>query len=136
MKGGDKTILLVDDSDQDLLLISTALGEHACGKIVPAESVDAAIKYLQNSPPPALVLLDIQMPLKDGFELLAWIRARKEDWHRVPIVMLTTSHDYVEIRRAYDLGANSFLVKPTGYEELKTLLKQACEYWLGPNRTG
>ncbi len=98
--------------------------------------MDAAIGWLHANPPPALVLLDLQMPVKDGFELLSWIRARREDWHRVPVVMLTTSHDYVEIRRAYDLGANSFLVKPTGFEELSDLLAATCEYWLGRNRAG
>jgi CheY-like chemotaxis protein len=137
MKPGDRSILLVDDSQQDLLLIKAALkSSGVANPVQTATSADGAIRCLTSGSPPAIVFLDLQMPVKDGLQLLGWIRARPEAWHRVPIVVLTTSHDSFEIRRAYDLGANSFLVKATGYEELRETLSDACDYWLKRNRDG
>lgn len=131
-----RTILVVDDSPQDLLLITKALEKGGCkGLIETALSADAAIARIQEGEPPALVFLDLQMPVKDGFALLRWLRARPEDWHRVPVVVFTTSQDELDIRRAYDVGANSFLVKPTGFEELRDTLASACAYWLTHNRS-
>jgi CheY-like chemotaxis protein len=135
MKASGRVILLVDDSEEDHLLVKAALKE--CGVDNPVEtasSVDSAIARLAGGAPPALVFLDLQMPLKDGLQLLSWIRGRKEAWSRLPVVMLTTSHADAEIRRAYDLGANSFLVKSTGYDELCDMLRRACSYWLELNR--
>lgn len=139
-------ILVVDDSEQDVALLKEACREAGCSaSLRMAYGVDQAVAYFQGSgefsdrwahPLPALVLLDIQMPGRNGFDLLEWLRKRPEDFHRVPVVMLTTSHDFVEIRRAYDMGANSFLVKPTEFDELVEAMRQVTGYWLSRNRLG
>lgn len=141
---GPPVVLLVDDSEQDIELVKEACRDAGCqAALTPVRSVDEAIAYFEGRgqysdreahPMPALVLLDIQMPGRSGFELLQWVRKRQEEWHRLPIIMLTTSHDFVEIRKAYDMGANSFLVKPTGFDELTQAMRQVMGYWLERNR--
>jgi CheY-like chemotaxis protein len=141
---GPPVILVVDDSEQDIELLKEACRDAECrGVLTPVRSVDEAISYFEGRgkygdrdahPLPALVLLDIQMPSRSGFELLQWLRRRAEEWHRVPVIMLTTSHDFVEIRKAYDMGANSFLVKPTGFDDLTQAMRQVMGYWLERNR--
>lgn len=144
MSAGDGVVLVVDDSSQDLALVKAAFAEAGCpAKIRTVQTVDGAIDYLSargafsdraENPMPDLVLLDLQMPARDGFDLLGWIRGQRADWHRVPVIMLTTSHDFVEIRKAYDAGANSFLVKPTGFDELVKMVAEISSYWLIRNR--
>jgi CheY-like chemotaxis protein len=139
-----RTVLVVDDSPQDLALIRAAF--HDLGptpQLRFAESGDAAQAYLEGqapfgdravNPAPDLILLDIQMPVRDGFDVLRWIRAQVAEWAQCPVIMLTTSHDTVEIRRAYELGANSFLTKPTGFLELREIVRELVSYWLVRNR--
>ena len=137
------TILSVDDSRDEAALLTAALRESGseCA-LRSVTSADEAMAYLAGSgpysdrrrhPQPSLILLDIQMPGQDGFALLSWLRAQQEEWRRLPVVMLTTAHNYEEIRRAYDLGANSFLVKPTEFGELAAMLAQLVGYWLRYN---
>lgn len=139
-----KTVLMVDDSDEDAALVAAAIqeGTVAC-QLRAVTSADAAVAYLRGKTPyadrklhplPSLIFLDIQMPRKDGFSVLEWVRAQRYGWRRVPILMLTTSHDYAEIRRAFDLGANSYLVKPTGFDELCRMMNDTLAYWLGHHR--
>lgn len=137
------TILSVDDSHDEAALLSAAL--HESGSDCALRSVTSAAEamaYLEGRGPyvdrrrhpmPALILLDIQMPEQDGFALLSWLRAQEAEWRRLPVVMLTTAHNYEEIRRAYDLGANSFLVKPAEFGELAAMLAQLVGYWLRYN---
>ncbi|UPT75578.1 MAG: response regulator [Elusimicrobiota bacterium] len=139
-----RTILAVDDSTEDAALLRMAF-EHA-GTTCRLSTVDggeAALAYLQGEGPyadrrkhpfPDLMLLDIQMPGRDGFDVLEWVRAQKADWSRLPIIMLTTSHDLADVKRAYDLGANSFLVKPTGFAEFSGMIANMLAYWLPYNR--
>lgn len=139
-----KTVLMVDDSAEDAALMQAAFKDaKAPGVLRNVTSADDALNYLQGRKPfanqrlnpfPDLLLLDIQMPGEDGFSVLQWVRSRSEEWRRVPIVMLTTSHDYREIKRAYDLGANSFLVKPTGFHELSEMVASLLAYWLAHNK--
>jgi CheY-like chemotaxis protein len=137
-------ILIVDDSEQDVELLREAFKETGRPvKILSSESVERAQDYLvgrgefadrKAHPLPRLILLDIQMPLKDGFELLFWLRGRGDDLKRLPVIMMTTSHASNDIRRAYDSGANSFLVKPTGFDELVKVVARIGDYWLDSNR--
>jgi CheY-like chemotaxis protein len=137
------TVLVIDDSAQDVALIAAAFADLGTPpRIVSVEDADQAEAYLlgtgayadrRSCPLPDLILLDIQIPVRDGLEILQWIRSRDASWRQVPIVMLTTSHDYAEIRRAYDLGANSFMVKPTGFAELRDLVRDVAHYWLVRN---
>ncbi len=144
-KPAQPVVLMVDDSQQDVALVREACSEVECP--VDLRAVDGgrvAMDYLEGRPPfseraahpfPALILLDLQMPGVSGFDVLTWLRKRSEDWRRTPVVVLTTSHDAVDVRRAYDLGANSFLVKPTGFAELAAAIDQVVTYWIGRNRS-
>jgi CheY-like chemotaxis protein len=131
-------ILLADDNADDVELIRRAFlkagfaaGFHAvCGG-------NEVIKYLRGDeqyrdrtrfPFPRLVLLDFKMRV-DGWEILQWIRQRPE-FRRLPVIVFTGSNYPGDIDKAYDLGANSYLVKPQTPEGLVEAIKQIGEFWL------
>jgi CheY-like chemotaxis protein len=117
-------ILVIEDNNDDVLLIQRAFDRAMVGN--PLEIVRSgpeAVAYLNGDPPfedrtqhplPGLVLLDIKLPLMDGFEVLKWIRSRA-DLAPVSVVMLTSSDHIRDVNLAYQLGANSFLVKPLDF---------------------
>jgi len=83
----------------------------------------------ESAPRPGLILLDLNMPRKDGREALAEIKA-DQDLRRIPIVILTTSKAEEDIIRTYDLGSNSYITKPVSFESLVTIMKALSKYWL------
>jgi CheY-like chemotaxis protein len=134
-------ILHVDDDANDLLLL-----KHACRTanlnycVEGANDGEIAISYLsgrdpyanrQQYPVPDLLLLDLKMPRKTGFEVLQWIRDQPS-LRRMLVFVFTSSRHQEDIDRAYELGANGYLVKPVGFERLVEEL-QALNQWLGLN---
>lgn len=119
-----RVILLIDDQEADVLLIRRAL--QKAGLDYPVLSVSGGIEalaYLNGDPPffdrnryplPALVLLDVRMPRMDGFEVLTWIRSNPQ-FAALPIVMLTGAEEIGQAKRAYEMGATSFFVKPLDF---------------------
>lgn len=93
-------------------------------------------KYEQRAefPLPDLLLLDLKMPLLNGFEVIQWIRSQPR-LAGLRIVVLTTSDQVVDIDRAHRLGANSFLVKPVSFSEFREAVQTLCHYWLSLSRT-
>ncbi len=83
---------------------------------------------------PRLILLDLKMPGLDGFDVLSYIRARRE-FAAIAIIVLTSSTDMKDVQRAYDLGANSFIVKETEFSDTVALTKMLRDYWLNLNKT-
>ena len=81
-----------------------------------------------RSPRPGLILLDLKMPGKGGHQALEEIKGTPQ-LRRIPVVVLTTSKAEEDILRAYDAGANSFIIKPTGFETLVEMLKTLRRYW-------
>jgi CheY-like chemotaxis protein len=81
-------------------------------------------------PFPALVLLDLQLPRRSGHEVLEWLRAQEEGLRRLPVVVLTSSREPRDINRAYELGANSYLVKPVSFDALLDMVRVLEHYWL------
>jgi len=132
----ENKILHVEDNPDDIMLI--ALAFRKAGVAVQLESAvdgDKAIAALQNglrASPPACVLLDIKLPFRSGLEVLEWIRTQPH-LKRLPVIMLTSSNEPADINRAYDLGANSYLVKPPELEGLIELAKTIEHYWLKTN---
>lgn len=136
-----QTILLVDDSENDLALMRIAFKE--AGYNSPLQEVhngEEAIAYLKGDGPysdrdkfPLLtvMLLDLNMPMKNGFDVLTWVRTQPA-LKRLSIIVLSASMRIEDVERAYDLGANSFLVKPTDLNELVNMLRVLRD-WLQIN---
>jgi CheY-like chemotaxis protein len=135
----DFTILLVEDSADDVLLIQRAFRKaNLINPISVVDDGEKAIQYLTGAgeyadrarhPLPVLVLLDLKLPRKSGHEVLAWIK-QHPSFKRVPVVVLTSSTETVDVNRAYDLGANSYLVKPVGFDDLFAMVKTLQPYWM------
>ena len=136
-------ILLVDDREDDAVLVSLAF-ERA--KVDSALQVvrngEEAIAYLAGEGPfanraefplPWLVLLDLKMPRVDGFEVLKWIR-QKSACKSLVVVVLTSSEQIRDVNKAYELGANSFMVKPFDFHDATGLASLIQQYWLQWNR--
>jgi CheY-like chemotaxis protein len=132
-------ILLVEDSPDDALLI-----QRACRKANLANPVqhvsdgEEAVAYLSGAPPwsdrakfplPVFMLLDLKLPRRSGLEVLEWVR-RESPVKRLPVVVLTSSRESVDVNRAYDIGVNSYLTKPVGFEALLEMVKNINLYWL------
>lgn len=128
-------ILVVDDSEDDVLLLKEAFSEHPLVSFVQmAEDGEQALQYLRRQGPhahskrPSLVLLDINMPKKNGFEVLSEIRA-DANLRDIPVVMLTTSKQESDILRAYDIGACSFIAKPVEFGKMRQIAHHFAQYW-------
>lgn len=125
-------VLIVDDDENDLLLVLRAFERSGVRNSVHvAKGGASAMAYLSGEgpfhdrkahPTPALILLDINMPGVDGFEVLKWIRRQPALAH-VPVVMLTASDEIATANRAYQLGATSFLVKPLDFWNAAELME-------------
>ena len=132
------TLLLVEDDLNDIMLIKRALnGANINNHLQVVDNGEDAIRYLEGSgeyenrdkyPIPILVLLDLKLPRKSGHEVLEWIRS-KPKLKRLPVVVLTSSQSSIDINRAYDLGANSYLIKPILFENLLNIMKNFNMYW-------
>ena len=137
------TILHVEDDPNDVLLVERAMKKSNAPAVLKAVSDgDKAVSYLKGEeafgnreqhPLPDLVLLDLKMPRKSGLEVLTWIREQNH-FKRLPVVIFTSSKHEQDINRAYDLGANSYLVKPVGFDSLLETLKQVYQYWASLNQ--
>jgi CheY-like chemotaxis protein len=132
-------ILLVEDNEDDVALIRRAFARNNIGNpLKVVRNGNEAILYLQGAgryrdrsefPLPKLVLLDLTLPGVDGFEVISWIRAQPE-LRMLRVLVMTSSRTIQDVNRAYQLGANSFLVKPTDFEDLVTLTQSLRGYWI------
>lgn len=128
-------ILLVEDNEDDILLEQEALAD---AKLVNLMSVvrdgEEALAYLrrqgkyQNARLPGLILLDINMPKKNGFEVLNEIKNDPALQH-IPVVMLTTSDSEADIVKSYARGACSFITKPMDFDKFREVIRQFALYW-------
>lgn len=135
-------ILHVEDDPNDVLLFQRAFKKaNLSVNIQSVSDGDKAVAYLSGAngfddrekfPLPALILLDLKMPRKSGLEVLAWIRGQ-DKLRRLLVVIFTSSKHDEDINRAYDLGANSYLVKPVGFDMLVDVAKLLHQYWLTVN---
>jgi CheY-like chemotaxis protein len=132
-------VLIVEDDADDRDLLARAFKK--AGIAVPihfAKDGDEAITYLSDAAEtssqamPFIILLDLKLPRRSGFEVLDWIK-RHASLRRVPVIVLTSSRESIDLERAYDLGANSYLVKPARPEALRQMVEQIDTYWLGLN---
>jgi len=135
------TVLHVDDDPNDTALLEAARRKAEIQfRLENVSDGDQAMAYLNGSTPfgnrvrhpwPTLILLDLKMPRATGFEILRWIRNRP-DCKELPVVVLSGSELQEDIRQAYSIGANSYLVKPLGFEALVQLVRNLASVWLAP----
>jgi CheY-like chemotaxis protein len=139
MKATSLDFLHVDDDSNDRLLMKAVC--QALDASINSADLDngkKAIDYLDGVDPfsdrgqfplPRIILLDLKMPLKTGFEVLDWIRGQPA-FKYLPVIILTASKQEADMRRAYDLGANAFVVKPNTMTALKEVIKTMKAFWL------
>jgi two-component system, response regulator len=132
------TILLADDDDEDRLMTKEALQESRLGndlrQVVDGQDLMDYLKRRgryagEQAPRPGLILLDLNMPKKDGREALREIKA-DEELRKIPVVVLTTSGAEEDILRTYELGVSSFIRKPVTFDGLLEAMKVLTTYWL------
>jgi CheY-like chemotaxis protein len=135
MKSQPMEILLVEDNEDDILLEQEALAEAQLVNLMHVvRDGEEAMAYLrrqgkyQNAQRPGLVLLDINMPKKNGFEVLNEIKADPALRH-MPVVMLTTSDSEADIVKSYAKGACSFITKPMDFDKFRDVARQFALYW-------
>ena len=131
------TILMADDDEDDRDLARDALEGTRLGErmefVVDGQDL---IDYLRHdgpyaqvpTPRPSIILLDLNMPRKDGREALAELKA-DEALRQIPVVILTTSSDEVDVQNAYELGASSYITKPVTHGQLIDVMQMVARYW-------
>lgn len=129
-------ILLVEDNPGDVRLTIEALNEaKVCNRLHIAQDGEAALQFLRRqgphaqAPRPDLILLDLNLPRKDGREVLTDIKA-DADLRRIPVVILTTSQTEQDIVIAYNLNANCYITKPVDFEQFMHVVRTIEDFWL------
>lgn len=131
-------ILLADDDPDDRILTIRALKQHRlANNIHTVEDGEQLLQYLrregpysdpEKSPRPGLILLDLNMPRKDGREALQEIKSDAR-LRSIPVVVLTTSEAELDILRSYDLGVNAFVTKPVTFDDLARAIRVITDFW-------
>jgi len=133
------TVLLAEDNEDDIILTQIAFKKARLANPleIVRDGVDA-LAYLKGEreyadrkryPFPMLLLLDLRMPKVTGFEVLTWLRDNPRLKH-LPVAVMTSSADEPDVERAYELGADSYLIKPPNAETLLALVQRLKAYWL------
>jgi len=140
---GQRRILVAEDQMNDAFILERAFqrsGSKATLHFV--RDGQEAVDYLEGQdgfsdrdtyPLPTLLLLDLKMPRLNGFDVLEWVR-RQKPLRRLLVVVFSSSEEIGDINRAYDLGANSYMVKPNDFDELLKLAEELGRYWLLRNK--
>ncbi|MGI9449151.1 MAG: response regulator [Geminicoccaceae bacterium] len=133
------SILVADDDPDDRMMIEEAFVENRfSNKLVFVENGEQLLAYLRhqdeythtaNDPYPGIILLDLNMPKKDGRETLRELKADPE-LCRIPVIVLTTSEAEEDILKSYGLGVSSFITKPVSFEGLVDAVRVICQYWI------
>lgn len=140
MQPSDKSILIIEDNPDDAVLTMRALKKLNYTNITHAENGSEALEYLYGDQTnsenqirtPNLILLDLNLPVIDGFTLLKKIRSRKST-QNTPLIVLTSSGEDKDIEESYKLGANSYIRKPVDFIEFEKAAVLISEYWLTLN---
>lgn len=133
------TILMAEDDDNDVFFLERAFKQaEISNPLRRVKDGEEAIAYLRGDGPyadrekfplPRFMLLDLKMPRRNGFEVIAWTR-QQPGLKRLPIAILTSSKEEPDINHAYDAGANTYLVKPVKFEDLVETIKTLGTFWL------
>lgn len=133
-----KVILVAEDEPNDRFFIQRAFQD--CGtrhRVMFVSDGQQAVDYLdggapfddrQTFPAPAMLIVDVKMPRRNGFEVIQWVRAHR-DWHCLPVLVFSSSSLAQDVQRAYQLNANTYLTKPPSYTLLMKAVGEICDYW-------
>jgi len=134
-----RPILLLEDNPMDIDFTLQAFAENKIvNPVIICRDGEEALAFIHAHPTlddpqlPALVLLDLHLPKVDGLDVLYQIQ-QHAIWKQIPVVVLTVSHEIVDISRAYQLGANSYIVKPLSFSGFMEMMKHIKAYWLQIN---
>jgi CheY-like chemotaxis protein len=136
----DFLILLAEDDEHDVILVKHAfMSADVVNPIHIVSNGEEAMAYLSGTgkyadrrrfPLPKLVLLDLKMPKVSGLEVLTWLRSAGENGlKRMPVIILSNSNEQSDIDRAYELGVNAYLVKPSGFGDLVDAVRSTTHFW-------
>jgi len=137
-------ILVADDDEDDVFLLERAFEKASVFvRVIVVPNGEEAIGYLSGEgkysdrkeyPWPVLMLLDLKMPMVDGFDVLNWWRERGRE-RDLPIVVMSTSNHEADVKRAMDLGAAAYRVKPSEFERLLAVASELRDRWLDQEMT-
>jgi CheY-like chemotaxis protein len=133
------TVMLVEDDLNDIFIVKRAFKlAHIQNPLQVVTDGEEAIKYLRGEgkysdratyPLPHLVVMDLKMPRKTGFEVLEWIKRDGRPLRRIPVVIVSSSGNPGDVNRAYELGANAYMVKPMDFRAVEHLFESITHYW-------
>lgn len=129
------TIFYTDDDPDDQLFFKEVVSEIEKDCAVYTQNHGQELLQLLKNPPPSphLIFLDLNMPIKNGYDALREIRG-SSDYQQTPVIIFSTSNDHQAISRSKELGANMFISKPPSYERLKEILQEVLSFnWVMPN---
>lgn len=129
-------ILVAEDDADDRYLMKTALAETGITEEVKyVENGVEVINYLESISEengetnyPKFILLDLNMPKMDGREVLKMVKSN-DLYRKIPVIVFSTTKNQLEVKRCYDLGANTYIVKPVSYDTLVATIREICTYW-------
>ena len=127
-----KRVIIADDDEDDRMLLQSAFQENRIDvNLEFAFDGSELMKILsfENASQVSFILLDLNMPRKDGREALKEIK-ESPTLKKIPVIIFTTAKNESEIRKCYDLGANTYIVKPDGFEALRKVVINVSTYWL------
>ncbi|HYG36819.1 MAG TPA: response regulator [Clostridia bacterium] len=137
-------VLLAEDDEHDVFFMRRAFAKaEVPNPLVSVPDGEQAISYLQGQgefgdrakhPEPQLLLLDLKMPLVNGFEVLAWINQQPHLRNMIPVLVLSSSAQEGDVQKAFDLGAHEYLVKPGDFNSLVGLVEDIKRRWLQPTQ--
>ncbi|MCU4177796.1 response regulator [Carboxylicivirga sp. N1Y90] len=138
-KENNQPIMLVEDNPVDLDLTMRAFkSQKLDNPILTARDGEEALAFIEKwekgEPRPAIILLDLKMPKVNGLEVLRVLKSHSS-FKTIPVVVLTTSSESSDVKEAYQLGANSYIVKPVDFEKFLEVAKQIDLYWRVLNKT-
>ena len=129
----NRQILMADDDADDRYLVQAAFEDNDISNpVVFFEDGEQLVNYLTTGPidhNPLMIFLDLNMPKRDGREVLKLLRSNKI-WNAIPIIIFSTSNAPADINSAYQLGANCYIIKPSSYEGLKEVVLNIQKFWL------
>jgi CheY-like chemotaxis protein len=126
-------IFLIEDNPLDIDLTKRAFARrHLADPLIIAHDGEEAMQHIDawetGKQPPTLILLDLKLPKIDGLDVLARLKKHTQ-YKKIPVVVLTTSAEDRDVRAAYDLGANSYIVKPVSFEKFVEVAERIESYW-------